>query len=246
MSLRRLAAAALILCVAACSSPAQRAEQRNAAQLNTQLGINYARQGQYDLAIEKLRRAIDQDDSLAAAHSALAVVYQTRGDLSAAEKEYRRALSLDDSDAVVKTNFGVFLCGRGKVDEAQRYFKQAVRDPRYATPEQAWINAGICLKQRDHEQAEQAFREALRLRPDSVDALAQMAVLSFERKDYLRARAFLQRYDLQSRATAELLNAAARTEAALGDRNAALQYSRRLQQEFPASEEAASIANWQP
>lgn len=246
MTWSRLAAASLVLLLAACSSPGHRAEMRNAAQVNTQLGINYARQGQYDLAIEKLNRAIQQDDSFAQAHSALAVVYQTCGDAVAAEKAYRRALAIDGSDSTVKNNFGVFLCGRGKTDEAQRYFDQVVRDPRYPTPEQAWINSGICAKKKNPEQAEQAFREALRLHPNDADALAQMAILTYERGDYLRARAFLQRYDLQNRATAELLGVAARTEAALGDRETALNFARRVQQEFPASKEAASFANWQP
>ncbi|WP_020648568.1 type IV pilus biogenesis/stability protein PilW [Solimonas variicoloris] len=235
-----------LLLVAACATPAERAERRGAAQLNTQLGVNYARQGQYDLALEKLLKAADQDSEYAPAHSALAVIYQTRGDREAAEREFRKALALDGSDPTVKNNFGVFLCERGKPDEARRYFMDVAKDPRFAAPEQAWTNAGICIKKTDPEQAERDFREALRLKPDDRDALAQMAILSFARQDFLRTRAFLQRYDLKSRATPELLSIAARTEMALGDRDAARDYARRIVQEFPESKEAATFADWQP
>lgn len=235
-----------LLLIAACATPAERAERRNAAQLNTQLGINYAHQGQYDLALEKLLKAVDQDQDYAPAHSALAVIYQTRGDRVAAEREFRKALALDSSDPTVKNNFGVFLCEHGKPDEARRYFMDVTRDPRFPAPEQAWTNAGICAKKTDPDQAERDFREALRLKPDDRDALAQMAILSFARQDFLRTRAFLQRYDLKARATPELLSIAARTEMALGDREGAREYARRIVQEFPESQEAATFSDWQP
>jgi len=246
VSWRALLVLCLLPALAACATAAQRAEARNAAQLNTQLGVNYARQGQYDRAIEKLRRAIEQDGSYAPARSALAVVYQTRGDTAAAEKEYRRALALDSSDSTVKSNFGVLLCERGKREEARRLFMAVVADPRYPAPEQAWTNAGICAKKTNAEQAERDFREALRIKPNDRDALAQMAILSFEKQDFLRTRAFLQRYDLTTQATPELLSIAARTEMALGDRNSAGEFARRLVQEFPESKEAAVFSDWQP
>ena len=238
--------ALLLPLFAACSTAAHRAEQRNAAQLNTQLGVNYARQGQFDLAIEKLQRAVAQDDGYAPAHSALAVIYQTRGESTAAEKEYRRALSLDSSDPTVKSNFGVLLCERGKADEARRYFMEVASDTRYPTPEQAWTNAGICAKKNNPDLAEHDFREALRLKPADRDALAQMAIISYDKQDFLRTRAFLQRYDLKSQATPELLAIAARTEIALGDRDGARDYARRVVQEFPESKEAAMFSDWQP
>lgn len=239
----------LLLCallVAGCASPGRQMELRRAAQLNTELGVNYARQAQFQLASDKLNKAIDLDDSYAPAWSTLAVVQQTRGQMAAAEKSYRRALALDASDPVLKNNFGVFLCARGKRDEAQRLFAEVVRDPRYTAAHEAWTNAGICWLGKDANKAEQAFREALRLNPDSPDALLQLARLSYERRDYLRVRAFLQRYDLAQRATPELLDMAMRSEKALGDRSAALNYAKRLLQEFPESTEAAALSNWQP
>lgn len=236
----RLLSIALLLVLTACASEQTRADNRNAARVNTQLGINYAERGQYDIALEKLNRAIKQDETLASAHAAAAFVYQKTGDAKEAERHYRKALELDSEDPSLKNNFGVFLCGQLRNEEAERYFLEAARNPRYATPEAAWTNAGLCARSLDLDKAAKYLREALALRPDSREALAQMAIISYEKAEYLSARAFLQRYNLKASATAELLYVAARTEAELGDMGAARQYEQRLRLEFPESEEAVS------
>ncbi|MEQ1438576.1 type IV pilus biogenesis/stability protein PilW [Fontimonas sp. SYSU GA230001] len=230
----------LALALTGCASEQKRAENRNAARVNTQLGISYAERGLYDVALDKLNRAMKLDDSLAPAHVAAAFVYQKTGDARKAEKHYRRALELDNDDPVLKNNFGVFLCGQMRGLEAESYFLEAARNPRYATPDAAWTNAGLCLKAYDLDKAEKYLREALALRPESREALAQLAVISYHRGEYLSTRAFLQRYNLRTSATAELLYVAARTEEALGDAAAARQYEQRLKLEFPESAEAAA------
>ncbi len=235
----RWLAPVLVALLGACASNGG-SSNADAARVNLQLGVSYAQRAQYPLALEKLKRALSQYDSLAAAHSTIAFVYQNLGEPAKAEKHYRRALSLQSDDPALKNNFGAFLCARQRAAEAEGLFLEAARDPRYATPEAAWTNAGLCLKAHDLEKAERYLREALRLRPDYREALAQMAGISFRQRDYLRTRAFLQRYDLQASATPELLYIAAKTEAALGDASAADAFVRRLKLEFPASEEASS------
>lgn len=213
-----------------------------AARINTQLGADYARQGRYDIATEKLKKAIDQDERYAPAHTTLAYVYTQRGDPVLAEAEYRRALELDGSDPEVRNNFGVFLCGQGKTAEADRYFMSAVRDRAYSTPEAAWTNAGLCaMKARDAARAEEDFRQALKINPGFAEALAQMAALTYQQRDYPRARAFLQRYDRVAKPRADTLLLAADTERQLGDPQAARRYEASLLQSFPESEEAAQL-----
>ena len=109
----------VMLVLTACASEQTRTENRNAARVNTQLGISYAERGLYDLALEKLHRAIKLDESLAPAHVAAAFVYQKTGDARKAERHYRRALELDNEDPSLKNNFGVFLCGQSRGLEAE-------------------------------------------------------------------------------------------------------------------------------
>jgi type IV pilus assembly protein PilF len=242
--------AAVVSLTAGCItvSPTGNLEQRSepnlaeAARINTELGAEYARQGNYDIATEKLKKAIGQDSRYAPAHTTLAYVYTQRGDNERAEVEYRRALDLDGSDPEVRNNFGVFLCSQGKTEEADKYFMSAVRDHAYSTPEAGWTNAGLCaIKAKDNARAENDFREALRINPDFPEALAQMATLTFQKQDYLRTRAFLQRYDRTAKPRPDTLLLAARTERSLGDIQSARRYEATLLQSFPESEEAAQL-----
>lgn len=241
--MRRVLLFCCTLLLAACGaqSDIKGADLLEAARINTQLGIDYMRKGQMDMALDKLKRAVDQDPNLAIAHSSLAFVYSRHGENELAEKEYRKALSLDSENASVRNNFGVFLCGQGKIAEAERYFLEAAQDKRYATPEAAWTNAGVCLRKSDPDKAERYFRAALEINREFPDALSQMAWLSYQKHDYWRARAFVQRYELVGQTTPETLWIGALTERQLGDNAAADKYEKRLKTEFPESEEAAKL-----
>jgi type IV pilus assembly protein PilF len=246
----RIAVAALVVALAAaCTTTEQQVgtskpDLKEAARLNAQLGIDYMRKGQYELALEKLQKAIDQDDELAMAHSAIALVYQRKREPRLASKHYREALSLNSNDAATMTNFGVFLCGQGEIDDAEEMFLRAASHKDNEIPADAWANAGVCLRSspKARERAEGYLREALRLNPKHANALATMAQYSFDKKDYLRARAFLQRYEIASRPTAQTLWIGAQTERALGDMQMARSYERRLRTEFPESPEAEALS----
>lgn len=250
---RIFAALLLMLTLAACRSgppekeaPATRSEPDlvEAARINTELGLNYARSGSYDLALDKLQRAIEQNPNYALAHNGIAYVYAQRNDPSRAEEHYQRALRLNPGDPGTRNNFAVFLCGQKRVSEAEKLFLQAASTPRYEEPEKAYTNAGVCARRNgDLVRADGHFRKALEIRPGSAEALQQMASLCLERKDYLRARAFIQRYEKVGPATPMTLWIAAKTELELGDQDAATRYEERLKKEFPESEESLSFSN---
>ncbi|MGQ0587750.1 MAG: type IV pilus biogenesis/stability protein PilW [Gammaproteobacteria bacterium] len=242
---------AVALALVACTttevqSPAgqSKPDLKEAARLNAQLGIDYMRKGQLDLALEKLEKAIDQDDDLAIAHSVIALVYQQKGESKLASKHYREALSLNSEDSVTLNNFGIFLCSQNEPEDAEEMFLRAANNKSNPVPADAWANAGVCLKNlpKARERAEGYLREALRLNPKHANALAQMAQYSYDKKDYLRSRAFLQRYESGSRATAQTLWIGAQTERALGDLATARSYERRLRSEFPESAEAEALS----
>ncbi len=252
--MRIVVAALAVALAAACTTTEQqqvgasKPDLKEAARLNAQLGIDYMRRGQFELALEKLEKAIDQDDDLAMAHSAIALVYQRKGEPKLASKHYREALSLNSNDAATMTNFGVFLCGQGEADDAEQMFLRAAKHKDNQIPADAWANAGVCLRStpKARERAEGYLREALRLNPKHANALATMAQYSFDKKDYLRARAFLQRYEIASRPTAQTLWIGAQTERALGDMQMARSYERRLRSEFPESAEAEVLSRRKP
>jgi len=244
----RLSALAAIVLLTGCVTttnidPKPPEEPEEAAQINTQLGAEYLKQGKLDLAREKLEKAIEQDPQLASAHTYLALVYDELGDVEKAEKHYERALRLEPGVATTLNLYGAFLCRHDREKDAERYFEEAAKDKRYRTPEVPLTNAGVCLlRVPDRKAAESYFRQALELNPRFHDALWQMSRLSFELSNYLQARAFLQRFSEVGTMNAQALWLGVRVERSLGDMRAADRYAQRLQQEFPNSDEARLLA----
>jgi type IV pilus assembly protein PilF len=246
-------AAALGLALAACTTTevlqaGSKTDLKEAARLNTSLGIDYMRQGQYDVALEKLQKALDQDPDLAAAHSAIALLYQKRDEPKLARKHYRKALSLNANDPGAMNNFGIFLCGQGEIDDAEEIFVKAAQSKDNKQPADSWANAGVCVRRdpKKLDKAESYLREALKLNPRHENALAQMALVCFDKNDYLRSRAFLQRYEAIAKDTPQTLWIGARIERKLGDVASARAYERRLRTEFPEAPETEAMLNARP
>ena len=245
--------AALLVSLTACVTettgelrPQSPPDLEEAAKINTQLGVDYARQGRFDVAEEKLRKAVDQNDRYAPAHGVLAYVLTQRGDREGAEREYRRALALAPDDAATHNNFGVFLCDLGKFKEADQAFRTALADRNYATPEAAWTNAGICQRQARDPRAEDSFREALKINPEYRAALAQIAQLTYKASDWARTDAFIKRYEKLGSLPPDLLLIAALTQRKLGDRAAARRYEQTLVRDFPESDQAVKLLKTPP
>jgi|GEM_PF-5571919 len=50
------------------------------ASMNAQLGVEYARNGRFELALEKLFRALEQDPHVTGAHNVIAFIYPCRSE----------------------------------------------------------------------------------------------------------------------------------------------------------------------
>lgn len=235
----------VLVAVAAACNPAGHKPGQNteAARLNAQMGIEYLRKGDIELAREKLTKAIELDAANADAHGALGLLYASTGELDKAERHYSRSLGLEPDDPNVLNNYGAMLCAQGRFEKADLQFRRAINNSRYQAPEVALTNAGVCSRKRqDDNQAETYFREALKLNPNFVDALSQMATLEADNARYLKARAFLQRYEaLDAPMTREMLLLGIRIELALGGRDAAQRYAQTLRREFPDSDYDESL-----
>ena len=229
------------LLLAACTSAPERSETdaRKAAETNTALGRQYLDRGQYEISLEKLKRAVAYDTTYAPAHTMLGVLYETIGEREMAEAEYRKAVRYDPEDGSVNNNLGAFLCGVGKREEAERFFQTAIEDPFYDTPQIALSNAGSCaLGRGDLDTAESYLRQSLKRDPKMAEALLPMAEVSYRKGSYLQARAFLQRYEAVADRTRESLMLGVRVETALGDEASAAQYRKELRDQYPGALEA--------
>ena len=219
------------------------ASSEEAAQANLNVGVAYVRERRYALAIEALNRALDIDPRLADAHSTIAIAYDQLGDTELAEQHYRRATQLESNNAVAANSYAVFLCRGGRWEEAERHFRAAADNSRYPTPDVALTNAGICARSAGDEAAAESYlREALTRNNSSAGALAALMDLSFAQGNYLRARAFMQRYLDSQPPTAQILSMCVRIETALGNQADADDCRARLSERFPGAPQPGSEA----
>lgn len=219
-------------------------KNKEAAQVLTQLGQHYMQENDLKGALEQLNKAIGYNANYEPAHTVIAVVYERINDMPHAEEHYRKAVEIDPARGGPNNNLGAFLCKTGRAAEAIPYFQKAVADPFYQTPALAWTNAGSCqMRSGDTASAEEDFRKALAIDSNNGEALFQLASLLYQRNDAFRARAFMQRYDALGQASPQALKLGHDIESRLGNRDAALSYSRRLQTQFPDSEQAHALDN---
>lgn len=245
-----LAGVITVVMLAGCASSAERKHEKEqaarAAASYTELGIEYFRQGNYDLSLTKLERALELDSESAQAHGAIAVLYEKVGDTKLAEKHYKKGLRLRPDDAGSQNNYGQFLCFQGRYRDAHEEFMKAAGNPFYATPAVPLTNAGLCAKRvPDAMLAEQYFREALEKDPKFAPALLQMAIMKFESGRFLSARAYLERFQQVAEHNPESLWLAVRTESALRDHNSSGRYAILLRTTFPKSEQAVMLLEWE-
>lgn len=235
--MRLLIVLILISALGACASFKEQEEKNlNIADTNLRLGVGYMQQGRYEEALEKLLRAKDAKPDIGDVHAALALVYERLELYDDADDHYREAIDLEPENGSAYNNYGVFLCRRGKYQEADENFNKALKTRRYKSPERAYENAGACARKiPDMQKAEEYLRKALSINNKLPLALYEMAIISYEKKQFLSTRAYLQRYEQVSQHTAESLWLGIRAERELGDQQTEARYAKLLQTRFPDS-----------
>ncbi len=211
----------------------------DAADQNYQLGARYYRNGNYDLARDRLERAIEFDSRMVDAHNLLALTMVQLGNDRLATEHFNRAVRLAPNNPDVRNAYAVYLCQKEQYDEAIVQFERAIGIIENEETYLMMTNAGVCIaKKPDPVMAEKYFRDALTVRPTHAEALIQMAALQFGQDENFRARAFLERYLSTNPPSPGVLYLAVQIETEDGDNRAATDYTNQLIREFPESAEA--------
>ena len=93
------------------------------------------------------------------------------------------------------------------------------------------------LKQNKTEDAEEYFRKALNRNKNMASALIEMAKIEFNKERYERAVSYINRYENNSKTTAESAWLALRSAHYLRDKDSIARYSSILEENFPDSNE---------
>ena len=223
-------------------SIAPESDADDAAEYNYQLGARYYQSQSYELARDRLERAVDLDPKLAKAYMTLGMTYEALDNNRLATQAYKNAIDAAPRDFNIQNAYAVFLCKQRDFNGASKYFDRASSHPENDDAERTLTNAGLCLMQKpDVAAAENFFRAALEHKSNYGEALLQLCLLKYRQQDYLNARAFLQRFMGSNPMTAGVLFLAADIEEKLGNETGRMEFVNQLLREFPDSPEARRV-----
>ena len=147
--------------------------------------------GEPERAAEILEALVAVDAPWADDLNRLGVAYNALGRPDDARGQFRRALDVGPTAEIWK-NLGVIAVQAADLDEAVRAFREATReDPSYLP---GWRLLGAALRPADTAGAIEAWRRAVDLAPDDVDALLDLTALLAEAGSPAEARPYLERY----------------------------------------------------
>lgn len=216
----------------------QQTQEEKASAINTELGIGYLQQENYQLASEKLIKALQYEPDSVRANYIYAILQDRLGETELAEYHYEKATELDPENSEAANNYGAFLCRNNREADSVKYFLRALDNPLYRTPEFAYTNAAICLLKIDRtEEAKTYLEKALTLRSDFGSALLVMADIAFEEGDHQVARSYLARHDQVSAPSAKSLWLNIRNQLELDADSNVDELAQMLETRFPDSDE---------
>lgn len=216
----------------------EKTRDEEASDVNTEMGVGYMEQDNFELASEKLLKALRQNPNSVKANYVYAILQDELDQKELAELHYRKATELDPKNSEAANNFGAFLCRNGRELESEQYFLKAVNNPLYRTPEFAYTNAGICLlKVNQTEAGKDYLRKALTARSDFGPALLALADVLQKEGDFTGAKVYIDLYLLTNRVTARSLWLAITNTLELDIEGEVEELARRLETDFPDSPE---------
>ena len=243
---QKMLAIVLGCCLIACTQTRETHPQRFKkatpaviAETDMQLAIEFLREGKMTESRDAIERALGENPASANVQMTAGLIYERLNDARKAERAYSSGYRLGKDDPNILNNYAGYLCRSGRAPEGEKLFAQVAHSPLYQTPEVALINAGVCVRSTgDMLDAEKYFNQALAIRPNMPEAMLQLGNIALDNSDAAQAREIVQRYLAVNVPTAEVLWLGVRAERKLGDSAAAAAYARRVQSEFPDSEQA--------
>ncbi len=214
-------------------------DQPTPAEINVRSASDLLRQGNPELALQKVLAALEQDPELPSAYDVAGRIYEQSGQSELAGKYFKRAVTLDPRNPNFINNYGQHLCRLGDFKQAEQQFLLVATTYQGRIKAAAYANAGLCsVRIPDYDRAAQYFRAALEVNPNLAVVYYQLARVYFEKKRYPQARRNLDSYQRHGEHTPATLWLGLRIERALGNHAQADTYSRILQSRFPNSEQA--------
>lgn len=217
-------------------------EARKRARTRLELAVGYFDQGQTTIALDELKQAINTDPSYADAYNLRGLIYMRLNDPGLAQDSFRRALELNPRDPNTQHNFAWLHCQQARYAEAEELFGQVLASPIYGDRAKTLMTLGLCQARAGHKsEAERSLARSYELDAGNPITGYNLALLLFQRGDFVRAQFYIRRLNNSELANAESLWLGIRVERRLDNREAMQQLVTQLRKRFPQSRELASF-----
>lgn len=236
---RLILLSALVLLLSACQTVNTNSDPVKASKLNASLGVAYMQKGDNELAMEKLKKALDQDPDNANVYHYLAELYRRLGVKDKAEEYFQSAMELAPKDSSIKNNYAAFLCQQGTVDAAYTIFAEVLADPLYAHKGRVLENKAFCAQLVGNiKLAYENFVLATKFNPRLSRSLLALAQIEFDEQNMDEAYKYYTRFTKSSKHTPQSLWLGILLEKQFGNKNKLGSYSTLLKGMYPESKEA--------
>jgi type IV pilus assembly protein PilF len=213
-------------------------DTRKRARLRLELAVAYFDKGQTTDALDHLKQSIAADPSLFEAYNLRGLIYMRLNEVPLAEESFRRALAISPKAASVQHNYGWLLCQQARLPEAVQLFGSALSNPAYGDRAKTWMAQGLCQqKYMQNAEAEASFLRSYELDAGNPITAYNLALLLFQRAEFVRAQFYVRRLNNSELANAESLWLGIKVERRLDNREATLQLGMQLKKRFPQSRE---------
>jgi type IV pilus assembly protein PilF len=217
-------------------------ENSKRARIRLELAVGYFEKGQTTIALDELKQSINADPNLFEAYNLRGLIYMRLNDLPLAEESFQRALSINPKAASVHHNYGWLLCQQSRLPEAEKMFGMALSNPAYGDRAKTWMTQGLCqLQFGQRANAETSLLRSYELDAGNPITGYNLALLLFQRGEFVRSQFYVRRINNSELANAESLWLGIRVERRLDNRDAMAQLSGQLRKRYPQSREYSAL-----
>lgn len=200
---RSLSMVAVLLLAACQSVPVNpkdnTGENPEAAQYNMQAGMGYLRQQQYQRALFKFDKALQQDPTLVQAGLGKAAALQSMARQTEAETVYKTLIKENPKRSEPVSAYAGMLCEQQRFQEAEQWVLAGLKKGAFDDGAMAYLRLSRCaIRGKRYDLVATYLERASDISPKNLEIVLQRAWLGYLQNDYYKSKALLEYFESRS------------------------------------------------